>query len=178
VRLYGATVVCIGLNQPANYKALKCAEGDAGYVASVLREQGHNTVVLTGQDATREKIISTLDGVKDDQLIVYFAGHGEKGQLILADGPVALNEIAARSTFVVVDCCYVGGALQEEGRTKVFAAAQYEAFETDGHGLFTKYLLKWLNGGRWFGDEGMVEFIRKAIGKETGGWQKPVLGYA
>jgi len=174
VSVNAANVVCIGLNEYSGYKDLKCAENDAARIAALLQEQGHNTTLLIKENVTREKVINAL---KDESSIVYFAGHGEKGRLVVSDGEIKIEEMASRSAMILLDCCYVGGDLKKAGETKIFAAAEYEAFESDGHGLFTKYLLKWLGKGKAFSDGDMLEYIRKAIRKETGGWQTPVLGY-
>ncbi len=174
IQVQAARVICIGLNNPENYKPLKHAENDAALVAEMLNAQGHATVLLTGAEATREKVLEALQGEK---AVVYFAGHGEKDHLVLADGKLMLAELSERAAMMLLDCCYVGGGLRKSGGTTVFAAAQHEAFESDGHGLFTKYLLKWFGGGRSFADEGLAPFVGKGIREETGGWQKPVLGY-
>ena len=61
---------------------------------------------------------------------------------------------------------------------KILAASQYEAFESGDHGLFTKYLLSWLKDGKSLAAEsGLTSYLQKNIGSETGGWQKPVLGF-
>jgi len=174
IHVQAADVLCIGLDKYADYSDLKCAENDAAQMASILKEQGHNTTLLTSHNVTRERVLGAL---KNQSTIVYFAGHGEKEHLVLADGAISLKELAARSSIILLDCCYIGKGLRDTGDTRVLAAAQYEAFEADGHGIFTKYLLKWLTKGKPFPDNHIFDYINKSIKTETGGWQKPVLGY-
>ena len=170
----GDRVLCIGLNESRNYKTLSCAEDDATEMARVLNENGHEATVLTRGQVTRENILKALESKPE---MIYFAGHGEKSQLVLSDGQINIDEIAQHTAMMFLDCCYVGKDLGENGGTRVFAAAQYEAFESDGHGLFTKCLLDWMEKGRGLSDGGMTNFVEKSVARETGGWQKPVLGY-
>lgn len=37
--------------------------------------------------------------------------------------------------------------------------------------------LKWVRAGRDLADERMIPYVRTGVTKESGGWQKPVLGY-
>ncbi len=174
---HAAEVLCIGLNAYGNnakYKNLKCATNDAATIAARLTREGHDTTLLINENATRDNILKTLN---DKNVVVYFAGHGEKDHIVVADGTISLAELSGRCKTLILDCCYVGGSVQKRGKTQIMAAAQYEAFESNGHGLFTKHLLKWLAKGEDFADKDMLENIRKGIRRETGGWQNPVLGY-
>jgi len=174
---HAAEVLCIGLNSYANnakYKNLKCATNDAATIAAQLTEGGHTTTLLINENATRDNIMTAL---KSEGVVVYFSGHGEKDHIVVADGTITLAELSGRCATLILDCCYVGGSVQKKGKTQIMAAAQYEAFESNGHGLFTKHLLKWLAKGETFADKDMLESIRKGIRRETGGWQNPVLGY-
>jgi len=109
--------------------------------------------------------------------VVYFAGHGEKEHVLLSDGVLDVAEMAGYVSDLLLDCCYVGGSLQGEGSTRVLAAAQHEAFEGDGQGLFSKYLISWMESGKRLSDAGLADHVRSGIMRETGGWQKPVLGF-
>jgi hypothetical protein len=177
VASHAAEVLCVGLNAYSNnakYKNLKCATNDAATISAQLTKEGHSTTLLINESATRDNILKAMS---DDDVVVYFAGHGEKDHIVVADGTISLEELSGRCKTLILDCCYVGGSVQKKGKTQIMAAAQYEAFESDGHGLFTKYLLKWLAKGETFAGKDMLENIRKGIRRETGGWQNPVLGY-
>ena len=169
-----ANVLCIGLNEYDNYANLNHAENDATEVAAHFESAGHNVTLLTGESVSKAGVLAAL-ATKPE--FIYFAGHGEKGRLIVKDGELALDDIADEDATMLVDCCYVGGDLKTSGKMKIFAAAEHEAFESDGHGLFTKYLLSWLAKGKDVAGDAMTAYLTKNIAAETGGWQKPVLGY-
>ena len=111
---------------------LGTAVADANAVAEVLRDQYHFNVTLV-RDATRYDILSALNRLRaeltdDDNLLIYYAGHGEldkvnmRGQWLPVDAEressanwisnVAitdiLNAMNARHVLVVSDSCYSG----------------------------------------------------------------------
>ena len=124
--------IVIGNNQYADYPALSSAANDADKVADVLsRRYGFTTTLL--KNANRFEILSALNAKRealgpDDNLVVYFAGHGEidaatrQGYWIPADGrqnaPASwlsnraisdiLNTMNAKHVLVVADSCYSG----------------------------------------------------------------------
>ena len=83
VSVHGANFLCVGLNEYEDYGNLRFAEKDAAEIAGLLSEQGHDVSLLVGENVTRENVINAL---QDESTIVYFAGHGEKGYMVLADG--------------------------------------------------------------------------------------------
>ena len=174
VNLQAANILCVGLNEYADYKNLTYAESDASEIARHFESMGHTVTLLTAGQVSQAKV---LEAISEKPAFVYFAGHGKDGQLILNDGVLQLNEIASADTMFLLDCCYIGRSLKDQGTTKILAAAEYHAFESDGHGLFTKYLLNWLRDGKDLVEDSLTAYLTKNIGKETGGWQKPVLGY-
>lgn len=132
VKLGRYHAVVIGNNQYADYPALASATNDADKVADVLsRRYGFATTLL--KNANRFEILSALNAKRealgpDDNLVVYFAGHGEidaatkQGYWIPADGrqdaPASwlsnraisdiLNTMNAKHVLVVADSCYSG----------------------------------------------------------------------
>jgi hypothetical protein len=111
---------------------LDTAVADADAVAAILRDQYHFDVTLI-RNATRYDILSALnrmraDLTEDDNLLIYYAGHGEldkvnmRGQWLPIDAErnstanwisnVAitdiLNAMNARHVMVVSDSCYSG----------------------------------------------------------------------
>jgi predicted nucleic acid-binding Zn-ribbon protein len=116
----------------ADYPALQSAVNDATAVAQMLRSRyGYDARLLL--NATRFDILSALNEMretltKDDNLLVYYAGHGEigadgkQGYWIPVDGQPgvattwisngAISEILdtmqARKVLVVADSCYSG----------------------------------------------------------------------
>lgn len=169
-----ASVLCIGINDYAQYPDLKRAENDARAMASAFSAKGDSVTLLIGAEATKAAVDLAL-ATKPD--FIYFAGHGEEGRLMLPDGTVSLATIADANTMMLLDCCYIGRGLKTSGTTKILAASEHEAFERDGHGLFTKHLLAWLTDGKSVGDANLTRYLEKNIRADTGGWQKPVLGF-
>ncbi len=171
-----ANVLCIGLNEYASYDNLNCAENDATQMAKIFKSLGHETTLLTKKNVTRESVLAALQAKPD---VVFFAGHGEVDHLVVADGKVLLSEVstACAGSVVLLDCCYAGNNLKKSGETKFVTAAEYEAFESDGSGLFSKYLSKWVADGNSVSADDMNTYLRKNLSKESGGWQKPVVGY-
>jgi hypothetical protein len=116
----------------ADYPALKSAVNDATAVAQLLRNRyGYKTELLL--NATRFDILSALNGMREnltanDNLLVYYAGHGElgadgqQGYWIPVDGQAGvtstwisngsiseiLDTMAAKHVMVVADSCYSG----------------------------------------------------------------------
>ena len=168
------TILCVGINEYANYPDLKHAENDAVAMGTLFKSLGHDAVVLTGKDVTTRKL---KDALAIEPAFVYFAGHGEKNRLVVQDGILPLADMAGSATMILLDCCYIGRSLKTSGTTKILAAAEYEAFENDGHGLFTKYLLTWLKDGKGLAENALTKYLKENLARETGGWQKPVLGY-
>jgi hypothetical protein len=124
--------VVIGNNDYAAYPKLSSAVADANQVGDILKKRyGFDTRVLV--NATRYDILSALNDMREqlkpeDNLLVYFAGHGEldrktnQGYWIPVDGQSAntstwisnravsdiLNTMNARHVLVVADSCYSG----------------------------------------------------------------------
>lgn len=117
--------------------ALPQCDTDAEILYGVLTDPGkgmfekENVVLLTGSDATKDRIVEELDELsnridKEDLVVVYFSGHGatdSKGrafwvtydteierlfatglrQLIITD---LLNELVASRVVTIIDACY------------------------------------------------------------------------
>ncbi|MDA1043749.1 MAG: caspase family protein [Verrucomicrobia bacterium] len=167
-------VICIGINEYADRTNLEHAENDALVVANTFKAHGHEVVILTGAAATQAAIAAAIATHPD---IVYFAGHGERGRLIAVDGDIEISTFADSKATFLLDACFVGSGLKATGNVKVLAAARHRAYEADGHGIFTKHLINWLNqSGEFIADE-VSSYVAKKIRFETGGSQKSVLGY-
>jgi uncharacterized caspase-like protein len=122
----------IGNNAYTHLPALATARADAAAVAEVL-EQRYGFRVKTLYDATRYDILSALNDLradleKNDNLLVYYAGHGEldkvndRGHWLPVDAEPqssanwisnialtdVLNAMNANHVIVVADSCYSG----------------------------------------------------------------------
>lgn len=121
----------IGNNDYAHHDPLKTAINDARGVAGVLRDRyGFNVRLL--ENATRDEMVFefarlTQNMGKDDNVLVYYAGHGvitddgeghwlgveasaEKSQDWIANGQISdfISEMQAKHVLVVADSCYSG----------------------------------------------------------------------
>jgi septal ring factor EnvC (AmiA/AmiB activator) len=129
---YHALVIGNNSYQSANYPSLQSAVNDATAVAQLLRERyGYQTNLLL--NATRFQMLTALNEARealgpDDNLLLYYAGHGEigadgkQGYWVPTDGQAgmvntwvsntAISEILetmkARHVLVVADSCYSG----------------------------------------------------------------------
>ena len=119
---------------------------DAEGIASILADPARcgfdpaSVQVLTGADATRERILAALDDLaaasEDAAVIVYFSGHGVESPAYhllpygydLRDLPATsipgglftekLRAIRARKLLVLLDCCHAGGQAEAKGPVK------------------------------------------------------------
>jgi predicted nucleic acid-binding Zn-ribbon protein len=129
---FHALVIGNNSYQSPSYQSLQSAVNDATAVAQILRDQyGYKTNLLL--NANRFQLLSALNEAReslgpDDNLLVYYAGHGEisedgrVGYWIPTDGQAgmvntwvsntAISEILetmqARHVLVVADSCYSG----------------------------------------------------------------------
>jgi predicted nucleic acid-binding Zn-ribbon protein len=129
---YHALVIGNNSYQSAGYPSLQSAVNDATAVAQLLRERyGYETNLLL--NATRFQMLTALNEARealgpDDNLLLYYAGHGEigddgkQGYWVPTDGQAnmvntwvsntAISEILetmkARHVLVVADSCYSG----------------------------------------------------------------------
>ncbi len=132
VKLGRYHALIIGNNEYGGYPKLASAVNDAQRVGGVLKQRyGFQTTVLS--NANRFEILSALNDMREkltaeDNLLVYFAGHGEmdesskQGYWIPVDGKSAapntwlsnraisdmLNTMAPKHVMVVADSCYSG----------------------------------------------------------------------
>lgn len=135
-------LLCIGINQYANGIAtLNNAVRDAKAFEKILRDKYGvtNIISLYDEAATLENIIHTFDQLretitKEDNLIIYFSGHGElvhnKGYWIPTDAIAdkrytylynnevrdLLLDLEAHHILVIADACF-SGALLQKGRS-------------------------------------------------------------
>lgn len=94
-----------------------------------------------------------------------------------------------RHSLLLMDACYSGFGLQVAGaagdgmasRSVQMLAAGGEldrAFESNGHGLFTRHILKYFerSGSRGISALKLAAYVHKRVKRETSGWQTPRFG--
>jgi len=132
VKLGRYFAVIIGNNsyRDAQYPSLKSAVSDATAVSNVLQKRyGYQTTLVL--NASRLEMLTALSSMRDkmkpeDNLLVYYAGHGElngaTGYWVPTDGAAnntkswisnaaisdILNSLPAKKVMVVADSCYSG----------------------------------------------------------------------
>ncbi|MBL7077125.1 MAG: caspase family protein [Kiritimatiellae bacterium] len=167
------TAVCIGLGEYQRQNKLRWAETDAVAMARALSKNGYKVICLTRRDATLKRVATAL---AQEPALVYFAGHYLDSKLQLKDGGLAITDVAQKTRFMLLDCCHAGEDLGDEGGTIAFAAGSGYAFEAGSNGLFTKHLLDWLRHRPGARNCGMVDYVCQRVARETGDWQRPVVG--
>jgi regulator of replication initiation timing len=152
---FHALVIGNNTYQASGWPALQSAINDATAVAQTLKERyGYKTTLLL--NATRLDILTALNTLRedlgpDDNLLVYYAGHGElgsdgqQGYWIPVDGQSSapdtwisngsisaiLDTMQARHVLVVADSCYAGAMTRSAVATfddAVMPEAQWAAW--------------------------------------------------
>jgi S1-C subfamily serine protease len=137
--------VIIGINTYDKWPSLEYAVNDARAVEKRLKEMGFDTITLLDNYATRESILKVLGDelpkrvVKNDRVIIFFAGHGQTEEL--ADGSqmgylvpvdsdtrnifstaISMDQVRqfsrrlpAKHVLYLIDACYSGLGLTRSG---------------------------------------------------------------
>jgi len=109
------------------------AENDALEVASDLLCNGWTVTLLSGDEATLERVFSLKTTV------CWFSGEcGPTERLQLADATIDPRWLALGKALTVFDCCRVGGMLKPGGRSNVLCATgRLNWNEIDGSSIFS-----------------------------------------
>ncbi len=147
-------LLLIGVNEYESWSKLHNAVRDCGDILSLLTTEyqfeKENVVTLFNEAATRENILETFEDLqdrltKDDNLLIYYAGHGyydeQSGLGYWVPVNARLNKIPdfirnstihdyvktipSHHTFLIADACYAGslfassrGVINEENRSR------------------------------------------------------------
>ena len=131
-----ALVIGINIYPEPTFKNLKSAVPDAVSVASFLKNQGFNIMILLNEQATRDRIIFQMQNniaqqlKKNDRILFFFAGHGftesigknDYGYIVPYNGNtssasyLSMEELQAQSRkmgiakhqLFIMDCCFGG----------------------------------------------------------------------
>jgi uncharacterized caspase-like protein len=183
--------VVIGESQYRLKEQLPTAVNDARAVAQVLqRDYGYDVALV--ENATAEQILAAIRATagrmtKQDNLLIYYAGHGElkndKGYWLPVDADFEMTnwispawikdtllDHPAQRTLIIADSCYsgalarnvaAGGAKEKRSRLVISSGGTAPVLDSaDGqHSIFTRALLDVL------GDTGKVEDVQTLFGK-------------
>lgn len=165
-------VVCVGLKDyPGFFNDLTVSDRDAVNMANLYRRNGNAEVsCLTNRQATVENVVRTMKALyskagRNDTVILFFSGHGEKGVFRCYDGTLPYSTITdcmklsnSRKRFVLADACMSGSMRsnkkRSEGRNDVnvmfFLSSRTSEPSREVFGLsnsvFTYYLCNGLKG--------------------------------
>ncbi len=143
-------VVSVGIAKYQYITPLRQTENDATDMAALYRTHTTHVTLLTGKNATRQSICTTLRKVfaqaeADDVVVFFFSGHGSKGGLCAYDTRgastcISYGEIAkiikgcrANNKLLFIDACYAGGLRHD---SNAVASAQSSFDKTEGVMLF------------------------------------------
>ncbi|MCX7591399.1 MAG: caspase family protein [Kiritimatiellae bacterium] len=133
-------------------------------------------------------------------------GHETSDGISMARFSAMMNRMNSRHVLLLVDACYSGYGISPANPTRnrggrgksllpeppttgqrciqilTAGGAMDRAFESDGHGLFTRHVLECLRGESQEAGDGFISAtelaarVRHKVVTETGGWQKPRFG--
>lgn len=125
-------VVSIGISHYKYANDLLNAEKDAQNIATLYKTHTNYVYTLIGSEATHNRIVSTINRVfskaqKDDIVVLFFSGHGDKNGLCAYDSRsastlVSYSEIQhsmrncmANTKQLFIDACFAGGLRTDKG---------------------------------------------------------------
>lgn len=144
-------VVSVGIARYQYINPLRQTENDATDMAALYRTHTQHVTLLTGKNATRHNICTTLKNVfaqaeADDVVVFFFSGHGCKGGLCAYDTRgastcISYGEIAklmkgcrANNKQLFIDACYAGGLRHDSSSPNTSAQSTFN--KTEGVMLF------------------------------------------
>jgi len=119
------------------------------------------------------------------------AGHEADDGVSMAELREAAEAMQNRHSFFIMDSCYSGFGISVATDSTDWTSSRSiqmltaggaldRAFEADGHGLFTRYILNYFHrsGGRDSGVSALklAAYVRNRVRRETSGWQTPHFG--
>ncbi len=119
------------------------------------------------------------------------AGHEADDGLSMQALREAVETMPNRHSFFIMDSCYSGFGISVATDSTDWTSSRSiqmltaggaldRAFEADGHGLFTRYILNYFHrsGGRDGGVSALklAAYVRNRVRRETSGWQTPHFG--
>ena len=138
-------MVSVGIAKYQYINPLRQTENDATDMAALYRTHTTHVTLLTGKNATRQSICTTLKNVfaqaeADDVVVFFFSGHGSKGGLCAYDtrgastcisyGDIAkiIKGCRANNKLLFIDACYAGG-LRHDSNAATSAQSSFDKTE-------------------------------------------------
>lgn len=203
-------LVSVGVaDYPGTQNDLRLCARDAQDVAALYRQMpGTEAIVLTNTQATKQNIINAMEKLykkagKNDQVMLFFSGHGIKGCFMAYDGPLSYTYIRntmakgkSKSKIIYADACFAGKfrnkskkkyneADDKKADVLLFLSSRSEEKSKEmrnmSNGLFTNYLLKGLKGGadtdhnRIITARELFNYVSKNVAQTSRNTQHPVM---
>lgn len=204
-------LVSVGINDytsfPDKLSNLLLPVNDAKGIANVYAGNGSvEYVLLTDKQASKSAIKQAMKKVyglagKDDQLVLFFSGHGYSGGVCASDGKLPYDEIKdamsiylCNNKLLLIDACRAGGfrRVPSKSRTDIstttallfLASRDYESSierKDMKNGFFTQYLINGLRGkadtnrDRNISAKELYDYVSERVILQSNGLQHPVM---
>ena len=204
-------LVSVGINDyssfPDKLSNLLLPINDAKGITNVYTGNGSvEYVLLTDKKASKSAIKQAMKKVyslagKDDQLVLFFSGHGYSGGVCVSDGKLPYDEIKAimshypcKTKLLLIDACRAGGfrRIPSKSRTDLSTTTALLFLASRDHessierkdmknGFFTQYLINGLRGkadsnrDRLISAKELFDYVSERVIIQSNGLQHPVM---
>ena len=199
-------LVSVGIaDYPETKNDLRISDNDAKTIAKVFKATKDASVnVLTNKEATQSALLSAMhtmfeDAGSDDEVILYFSGHGTPGAIVCYDGLLTYQHIfkmlkgcKATRKIIIADACYAGKMRTSNQQSASYKSQNVMFFlssrtnETSQetryqNSLFTIFLERGLRGGADVNKDHRItarelyEFVHTGVIEASNKKQHPVM---
>ena len=199
-------LVSVGVaDYPGVRNDLRVSAADALTIERIFTRNGHAQVTtLTNGHATMQRVCNEMRtlfarATENDNIVLYFSGHGFPGGLCCYDGDLLYQKVfaimrqsRARNKMVLVDACYAGKMRRTNQTSDSYSKENVMLFlssrsnETSRetpykNSLFTIYLERGLRGGADINQDKVItarelyNFVHHGVSQTSGGEQHPVM---
>lgn len=199
-------VVCVGISDyPGTRNDLRVSDNDAKTIHAIFAKNGNvKSSLILNQRATIRNVCNEMRALfapaeSDDEVILFFSGHGFPGGFCCFDGNLnyktiyeIMKQCRAKNKMILVDACYAG-KMRTTSRTNQNHTSQnvmlfLSSRSTEPsqetpfkNSLFTIYLERGLRGGadtnrdRVITARELYNFVHQGVIKDSRGTQHPVM---
>ena len=199
-------MVCVGISDyPGTRNDLRVSDNDAKTIHAIFAKNGNvKSSLILNQRATIRNVCNEMRALfapaeSDDEVILFFSGHGFPGGFCCFDGNLnyktiyeIMKQCRAKNKMILVDACYAG-KMRTTSRTNQNHTSQnvmlfLSSRSTEPsqetpfkNSLFTIYLERGLRGGadtnrdRVITARELYNFVHQGVIKDSRGTQHPVM---
>lgn len=199
-------LVSVGIaDYPGKVNDLSISDNDAKVIAKVFEATNNSyAIILVNEEATIESLLRNMqtafsDAKEEDEVILYFSGHGTPGALVCYDGLLTYQRIynvmkncKASKKIIIADACYSGKMRTSSKQSDSFNSQSVMLFlssranETSQesryqNSLFTIFLERGLRGGadnnrdRVITAREIYDFVHDGVSEASKERQHPVM---